>query len=75
MIYIERVYTQKKGWRMSLPPQLCREMGIVLKDQFLVFALDENTLVLHKITDEKIIDGVPSLENLKLIDYGKQTNI
>jgi hypothetical protein len=74
MIYIEKIYTQRKGYRMSLPPQLCREMGIVKKDQFLVFALDENTLVLQKITDKEIIENNLSLENLKSIIYGKQTS-
>jgi hypothetical protein len=74
MIYIEKIHNRKKEWRMNLPPQLCREMGIVSKDQFLVYSLGENFLILQKITDKEIIENNLSLENLKSIIYGQQTN-
>lgn len=71
MIYIERIYTQRNGWRMNLPPNLCREMGIIQKDQFLVFAIDEKTLVLRKITDEEVIEDNQILEKIHSIGYAK----
>jgi len=71
MIYIERIHNRKKEWRMNLPPQLCREMGIAPKDQFLIYPFGDKILILQKITDKEIVENGPSLENLKIINYGQ----
>lgn len=74
-IYIEKIHSDKSGWRINLPPHLCRGMNIIKGDQFLVYAIDVDKIILTKVDPAKIIENGKLQKLLKLNSYGKQTNL